>query len=450
MISFLKNRFVNLTPFQVIFLGFVIIVGIGALLLQFPFSSQQHHHEPWIDAFFTATSAVTTTGLIIVDTGSYYSLTGQLIILSLIQIGGLGYMILITLFTYLIRKEPSLNIKSLLRESLAGTTLGGIKRFVGSTILFTILFELGSAVLLSLFYLKQYTAVHAFYLGLFHSISAFCTAGFSLFPNSFEVYKDNISLNILLDIICITGGIGFFVIQDFNLYFLKKLKHNVHAKLSMHSKLVSIITLFLITFGCFILFFDTNLSAIIPLKEKILAISFQTISATSTTGFNTVEIGGLGQDALFIIIILMFIGASPGGTGGGIKTTSLGAMVFHLIGLLKGQVNTNAFKKEIPREAIDKSFAIAILAFLLITGVSLTLILTERISFLKILFETVSAFGTVGLSTGITSQLSFVGKILIIITMFVGRIGVLTLGYSLLGRPKPADFRYPAGILYIG
>ena len=359
-------------------------------------------------------------------------------------------MILIILFTYLFRKEPSINIKNLLHESLAGTTLGGVKKFVRSTIIFTFIFELCSALLLSLFFLKQHSIISALYLGLFHSISAFCTAGFSLFSDSFELFKNNILLNIIIDIICITGGIGFFVLQDFNLFFLKKLKRHLYAKLTMHTKLVLILTIFLIISGYIILSLDTNISIINPIKEKVLVTSFQTISATSTTGFNTVEIGNLGQEGLFIIIILMFIGASPGGTGGGIKTTSFGAMLYHLLGLLKNRVSTNAFKKEIPKEAIDKSFAIGIMAFLLITAATMILILTEKMSFIKLLFETVSAFGTVGLSTGITSHLSNIGKTVIIITMFIGRIGVLTLGYSLLGKPKPANFRYPAGIIYIG
>jgi len=284
---------------------------------------------------------------------------------------------------------------------------------------------------------------------LFHSVSAFCTAGFGLFADSFMSEYNNPGVNIVLAIMSIAGAIGFFVMKDVYSYLRLAIRKDNSRRLTVHSKLALTLSIMLMLFGSIlILIFEKESN--LPAGDRIMTSIFQSISASTTTGFNTVDIGALASTSLFIMIILMFIGASPGGTGGGIKTTTFGAIILFIYALLRGKEEAHIFGRQISRETIDKALAIGVIAVSLVTLDMAVLISTERATFLNILFEVISAIGTVGLSTGITSSLTTVGKLVIIITMLIGRVGILAVGFSLFGRPEPDHFRWAEEELYIG
>ena len=440
----------KLTPFQILLIGFIGMIGIGAILLTLPIASSQNTHQSFIDALFTATSAVTTTGLVVVDTGTYYSLFGQLVILTLIQVAALGYTVFIALIVLGLGGRLSFNGRMLLRDSMNRPTSIDIIKFAKLVILFTLSFELIGAAVLSFLWTRHTAMPEAIYKGIFHSISAFCTAGFSLFSNSFTSYGGGITFNIVVAIICITGGIGFFVLYDIYTLGKKTLRHEVPRRLSVHTKFVLLLTIVLITLGAIVIFFAEG-KALSPLPGKrFLSAVFQSMTASTTAGFNTVPIGTMAATSLFAIIFLMFVGASPGGTGAGIKTTSFGIMLLFLFSFLKGREDINLFKRRIPPANIRSVFAITLSAIFWIMIAILVLTVTEKAAFLNILFEVVSALGNVGLSTGITSTLSSAGKIVISIVMLVGRMGPLAIGFSLIGKPRPVAFRYAETDILVG
>jgi len=359
-------------------------------------------------------------------------------------------MVFIALIAYHIlgRKLP-LRYGMMLQESLAGVPLGKAKELVKTVFLFTFLFEFIGAVILSLYWMREFSVSRAIYLGIFHSVSAFCTAGFGLFPDSFISYQGNLLVNLIISILCVAGGIGFFVLHDIYSLFVKTITHIRPRRLSIHSKLVLVLSISLVVIGVGVIFISERGLSSLPLGRRVLISAFQAISASTTTGFNTIDIGAMTNTSLFIMIVLMFIGASPGGTGG-IKTTTFGVMLLFSWALLKGKRDVNIFNRRIPTGIVNKAFVLSLMAILLITLDLVILTTTEKASFLKILFEIVSAFGTVGLSTGITSSLSTIGKIIISITMLVGRVGPLAIGFSLIGRPKWAAFRYTEEEVFVG
>jgi trk system potassium uptake protein TrkH len=437
----------QLTPFQSLTLGFVILIFVGTILLTLPIATASHKPNSFINALFTATSAVSTTGLVVVDTGSFYSLFGQIIILILFQIGGLGYMILIVLIAYLVGKKLSIRDKMTFRESIAGISYSDIKQFTKVILLFTIFFELIGAILLSIIWAQEFSLPYAIYAGVFHSISAFCTAGFSIFANSFVPYYHNLAINIIISVISVAGGLGFFVLNDIRNLVHRKLSE---PRLSVHSKLALTMTVILIVVGFLVIFFTDKRFSLFPLKDRILTACFQIVSAASTTGFNSIDIALMSLPSLFTIIILMFIGSSPGGTGGGIKTTTFGLIICFVSGLLKGKTDVNLYEHTIPLENIKRALAIFVIALLWIMVAVLILTITEHSSLLNILFEVTSGFGTVGLSTGLTPYLSLIGKIVISVTMLFGRIGPLAIGYALVGKIKPARYKSVEGSVFIG
>lgn len=449
MIS-LQKLLQKVTPAQSLLIGFILIILIGSSLLTLPFASSKGISQPFIDALFTATSAVSTTGLVVVDTGGFYSIFGQIVILVLIQIGGLGYMVFIVLMAYIFGRRVSLETEKTLQESLAGPPVGEIKKFVKAVIFYTFLIEFIGAVILSLYWMREFPLSRSIYLGIFHSISAFCTAGVGLFSDSFVSYQDSVVINTIIPCLCFAGGIGFFVLYDIHAFLGKTIKHLQPRRLSIHSKLALILSIVLMVVGTGIIFASESGFSSLPLGHRLLRSAFQSITASTTTGFNTIDIGAMSSTSLFTMIVLMFIGASPGGTGGGIKTTTFGLMLLILSAQLRRREDVNLFDRRISYETINKAFAIGVMAILLVILDTVILTFTEKASFLEILFEVVSAFGTVGLSTGITPNLSTVGKIIIIITMLTGRLGPLTIGFSLFGKPKRVDFRFAEGEVFAG
>lgn len=438
------------TPAQSLLIGFILIILIGSILLTLPVASSKGVSQPFIDALFTASSAISTTGLTVVDIGSFYSLFGQIVILLIIQIGGLGYMVFIVLISYILSRRLALSSRMTFQESLAGAPLSDVKKFAKAVVLFTFVFEFLGAAILSLYWMREFSLSRSIYLGIFHSISGFCTAGFGLFPDNLISIQRSVLTNLTVDILCFAGAIGFFVLYDIHNLFIKIINHVRPQRLSIHSKLALGVSITLMAIGTGIIFISERWPQSFPLGHRLVSSAFQSISASTTTGFNTIDIGVMSSTSLFMLIVLMFIGASPGGTGGGIKTTTFGVMLLSLIALLRGRKNVNIFKRQISLDVINKAFAIGLMAILLVILDTVILTAIEKASFLQIFFEIASAWGNVGLSTGITSALSTVGKIIISTTMLIGRLGPLAIGFSLIGRPKRVAFRYAEGEVFVG
>lgn len=441
----------SMSSFQVIVAGFAIVTLSGTLLLTLPQSTRDGQGQGFTDALFMATSAISTTGLVVADPGSYYTVFGQITIIAIVQIGGLGYMVFIVMAGYLLHRSPSLTLRKLMRDSLAGTQLADMKRFVKLTLVYTFTAEAAGGLILACFWFEDCSALHALYLGLYHSISAFCTAGFSLFPDSLMSMRDNIPFNLIIDLICLIGGIGFFVLYDIHSVIRKRIGKIFPHRFSLHTKLVLYTTLILTGLSTILLVFNKQEFTTVPgFSSRLLSSSFQVISASTTTGYNSIDIGSMQPSSLFLIAILMFIGASPGSTGGGIKTSTLAVMFLYMSAILHGRNKVGTFRRQLSSETVNTAFAASSLAIVVISVSLFILCQTQTMDFSKLFFETVSAFGNAGLSTGITSALTSGGKYIIILLMFIGRIGVLTVGYSLMANTHANEMNYPVDEVYIG
>ncbi|MEG6586495.1 TrkH family potassium uptake protein [Dendrosporobacter sp. 1207_IL3150] len=437
----------RLTPYQILALGFAGIILVGSLLLMTPAASATGETLDFIDALFTATSAVCVTGLVVVDTGTYFSQFGQLVIILLIQVGGLGIMTMATLMALLMRKKIQLRERLVMQEALNQLTVAGIVRLTKYVIQASLVIEfIGGTILAFKWYLDY--GLKGIYFGYWHAVSAFCNAGFDLFGEyrSLTGYVDDITINVTVGILIILGGIGFAVVAD----IWENRKFNAF---SLHTKVVLVTSMFLIVFGTIVIFvLEYNNSATmgdLSLKGKILASFFQSVS-TRTAGYNTVNIPDLRVATLFFVIILMFIGASPASTGGGVKTTTFAVLTSAIWSLIRGKNDAELFQRRISQEIIYKSFSVVFIAAALVIFIAMMLSISENFPFMSILFEVVSAFGTVGLSTGITPSLTEVGKLWIILTMFAGRVGPVTLALALALKNKKQAIQYPVGKITIG
>ena len=436
----------GLSPNQILVLGFLGIIIIGTYLLRLPVASSGGKSIELLDAVFTATSATCVTGLIVLDTGNDFSIFGQWVILILFQIGGLGIMTFSTMFAFLLGRKISLRQRLIIQESLNQFSVGGLVRLAKYIIVFTIFFEGLGTVFLYLHW-HQLAGIHnPFFLSFFHAVSAFCNAGFSLFSDSLEQFNLNIGINLIFSILIVFGGIGFLVLVE--LFEFPK-----RQRLSLHSKMVLVVTIILIVIGTLGIFLleRNNSDTLQPLmlKGRILGSLFQSTTAR-TAGFNTIPIGQLGNATLFLIIVLMFIGASPTSTGGGIKTTTFSIAFLWMYYTLKGRRHLYLFCRQISNKILSNAWAILMLSMSWIFITTLLISYFEEFDFIELLFEIVSAFGTVGLSTGITSQLSPAGKIIIILTMFLGRLGPLSLALSLIVDRHPESIQYPEEHVMVG
>jgi len=437
------------TPYQLIVLGYLLITVIGAFLLFLPISSAKGTYQSFLDALFLATSGISTTGLSVVDIGSYYSLFGQIVLMCIFQIGGIGYMTFIVFMMYLLGVKASIKTSIVAKESLAGANAELFRRFFLTVLLYTFIFEFSGAVILALFWTREYPLGHSIYLGIFHSISAFCTAGFSVFPDSLMKYQYNTLVNITIIVVSLAGGIGFFVLKDMNGYIIKKFKKQYPCRLTLHTKIVLIVTCIVVLAGTIVIFLSEIWPKTIGNYEKILASLFQAVSASTTDGYNTIDIGKMSAVSLTTIMFLMFVGASPGSTGGGIKTTTLAIVLIFLYSELQGR-KSNVFKREISDRCIHDAIVV-FSCFMLVAFLAITILtITEKTSYIQILFETYSALGNTGLSTGITSSLSKIGRLVLIITMFIGRVGPLVIAYAIFSNSKQLDFRYPKEDVFVG
>ncbi len=427
---------------------FLSAILIGTLLLMLPFSTQGRSIS-FENALFTSASAVTVTGLIVVDTPSYFTFFGKLVILILLQFGGLGFMTVSTLIILLVGKSISLTDKFRIENEFTSGSYKNISDLVKKIFFMTIIFEAAGSMIL-FFQFSELALKERIFSSVFHSISAFCNAGFSVFENSFESYHSRTGINVTLMVLIIAGGIGFLVLNE--IYLLARGKIKKISRLSLHSKLVIITSLLLIVIGFGLIFIEEllNKSNTLSLKNKILTSLFQSVTAR-TAGFNTINLNLYASASVFILLTLMFIGASPGSTGGGVKTSSLGMVFAYLRSRIRNRENIDLFYRHIPSKTIEKSFMVIFLALSLIC-LSFVLLLSFEKEFkvIELLFETISAFGTVGLSMGVTAKLSLASKIVIIITMFIGRIGPLTILVALSKRESKGDYQYPEENIMIG
>ncbi|KQX45246.1 MULTISPECIES: TrkH family potassium uptake protein [unclassified Paenibacillus] len=447
-----KMNIWRLTPPQILVLGFAAIIFLGAGLLTLPFASATGHSIAFIDALFTATSATCVTGLVVVDTGSAYTMFGQIVIVSLIQIGGLGFMTMSTLIAFAFRKKITLKERLVLQEAFNQGSMEGIVRLIRKVIIYSLSIEAIAAVIFTIRWTFDLGFTKALYFGIWHAISMFNNAGFDLFGTvdapfvSLTGYVNDFVVNFVAMALIVLGGIGFIVMSDLMDYKTKK-------KLSLHSKVVLSMTGFLIVFGAIIIFiFEyTNIRTMgsLDLGGKILASFFQSV-APRTAGPNTVDIGALRQASQFFIVILMFIGASPGSTGGGIKTTTFTILISAIVTMIRGKEDIVIFRYRLAKDRILKAITLTMMALFLVIIVTMLLSTTEDAQLLKILFEVTSAFGTVGLTMGLTPELTTFGKILISLTMFAGRLGPITLAYALQPKQEKELFRYPEGKITIG
>jgi trk system potassium uptake protein TrkH len=442
----------ELTPPQILVIGFAVIIFIGALLLSTPIASASGQPLPFLDALFTATSATCVTGLVVVDTGTYFTTFGQVVIMLLIQVGGLGFMTMATLISFVLKKRISLKERLILQEAMNQGSMEGIVRLIRKVILYSLTIEFVAAVIFAVRWSMDMSPGTAIYYGIFHAVSFFNNAGFDLFGSitgpfsSLTSFVDDPVVNIVSMGLIILGGLGFVVISD--LLELRKKR-----RLSLHSKVVLSATASLILIGAIVIFaFEfTNPKTLGSLNwsGKILGSFFQSVTPR-TAGANTLDIGGLRQATQFFIIILMFIGASPGSTGGGIKTTTFTILIGAMIAMIRGKEDIVFFRHRLGKDRILKAITLTMIALFLVIFVAMILSTTERHSFLMILFEVTSAFGTVGLTMGLTSDLTVFGKVMIAMMMFIGRLGPLTLAYALGPKTEKELYRYPEGKITIG
>lgn len=441
----LKDTF---TPIQLLTIGFCLLSFFGAVLLSLPISSVNGQYTSFVDSLFTSMSAVTTTGLIVVDTGTYFNRFGQTIIMILFQIGGLGYMIFISLAVLGLAGKISMSNRILLRESISRPTKVDLVKFAKVLVLSTILIEVVGVLFLTIYWSKYFLFGDALFSALFHSISAFTTAGFSIYTDSFMKYSTSITLNIIILSLMLLGSLGFFVLYDLAIFF--KPKKNRLRRLSTHTKLILYLTFILTLIGSTVIYFAENWQSTFTIIDKLLISLFQASSASTTAGFNSVDIGLMSMASLFIIIILMYIGAGPGGTAGGIKQTTFGVILLSVYNQLTGRENVSALKRRIAEGTIKRALSIAALALLWFIFAVLLLTFTEKKEFIQIIFEVGSALGTVGLSAGITPDLTMFGKVVIIVTMLIGRVGPLGIALSVLRRKKVTSYKYPEDEILVG
>ncbi|MDU1847745.1 MAG: TrkH family potassium uptake protein [Niallia nealsonii] len=440
----MKFKYIKLNPSQLLVLVFLFFIILGTMLLKLPFSTT--NSISWIDAFFTATSAMTVTGLAVVDTGTAYTIFGQSIILVLIQVGGLGIMSFAVLIFMMLGKKIGFKERVIVQQALNQTSLGGIIRLVRNLFIYSFTTEIIAMLILAIGWVPEYGWGKGMYYSLFHSISAFNNAGFSTWSDSLMGFVGDPLVNIVITFLFIVGGIGFTVLSD--IWYKRSYK-----KLSIHSKLMLAGSLVLNLLAMLIIFSleyrnPNTLGTLHSLGDKLWASYFQAVTPR-TAGFNTLDIGNLHEATITFMLLLMFIGAGSASTGGGIKLTTFLVIILSVSTFLRENNQVTIGNRAIKEKVIFKSLAIlSISIFLIFLGVFI-LNITETEPFLKILFEVISAFGTVGLSMGITGDLSNIGKIIIILIMFFGKLGPLTLAFS-LAKPRQEKIRYPSEDILTG
>lgn len=436
----------HMTSFQLIIMGFAGVILLGTVLLMLPFSSAEKVITPFHEALFTATSAVCVTGLVVKDTGSYWSLAGQTIILALIQIGGLGVVTVAASVSLLSGKKISLMQRSTMQNAISAPKVGGIVRLTRFILRGTFLIEAAGTVLLLPVFMGDY-GKKGIWMSVFHSISAFCNAGFdilgtdsSMFP-SLTRYSGNILINLVIMLLIITGGIGFLTWDDI---YTNKLNFKRYR---MQSKIILMTTACLILFPT-VFFYICDLTNL-PMEKRLLAAAFQSVT-TRTAGFNTINISEMSEASKAVMILLMLIGGSPGSTAGGMKTTTFSVLILNAIATFRSQENAGAFGRRLEYHVIKNAATIAMLYFALFFGGGIAISVYEGLPLLDCLYEAASAVGTVGLTLGITPELHVFSQVVLIILMYLGRVGGLTLIYAVFSGRNKGNAKLPLEKITVG
>ncbi len=440
----------RMSRIQVIALGFLIIIVAGVLLLKLPVATRSGESTDWLTAIFTATSATCVTGLVVVDTYTYWSAFGQLVILCLIQIGGLGFMSIGIFLLVFFRRKVGLSQRGLMQESVNALQVGGMVRLVKIIVLGTVIVELCGALILSIRFIPLLGVRTGIYYSVFHAISAFCNGGFDLMGR-FEEYSSLVMfygdgiVNFTIMALIIIGGMGFLVWQDILANGRNVRKYRLHTKIV----LMMTVSVLVVTTVLFMIFEWNNTMADMNLKEKIYASMFSSVTAR-TAGFNSVDTAALTDSSKLLTILLMFMGGSPGSTAGGIKTTTMVVIGLYLWSNMRNATGCNIFGRRLDDEVIKKASLVFYINMMLAVGAALIVCSLENMDFIDILFEVFSAIGTVGMTTGITRDLCTVSKLVLILLMYCGRIGSMTFAMSFIEKRKNAPVKFPVEKITVG
>lgn len=440
------HRHYRLSGSQTILLGFVILILAGAVLLMLPISSRSGEWTGFIDALFTSASASCVTGLVVYDTWSHWNWFGQLIILSLIQIGGMGVVTMTTLLSRIVGRKLGLQARATMQEAVSAPNLSEVLKYTKFICIGTVIFELAGAVLMSPVFIAEYGPLKGIWLSLFSSISAFCNAGFDLNGeygpfSSMVPYMDNPLIVIVLVILILTGGLGFLTWMDIKKHGLKFYKYSTQSKLIIFMEIVLVLVpMVYLWFGEY---------EDLPYGQRFLASLFQAVTPR-TAGFNTTDYNSFSDTGVIITIILMLIGGAPGSTAGGMKITTIAILFFTMITVFKREKSPAIFKRRITTEAVYGAIAVFMLDVMLAVFAAMAVSRIEGVGYLKALFETASAVATVGLSMGITPRLTIASKIILIVIMYIGRVGGLTLVFAAITRRSTVNKQYPADNIAVG
>ena len=441
----------NLSSAQTMALGYFLVIFGGAWLLMLPFATRAGQSTSFLTALFTATSSTCVTGLVVVDTSIHWTLFGQIVILLMIQVGGLGFMTMGVLFAMFLRKKISLGTRSLVQESMNANQISGMVKMVRFVVKGTIIIEVTGAILLAIRFIPRVGLIKGIYYGIFHSISAFCNAGFDLmgyYSGEYASLSDYVGdplVNLVIMALIIIGGIGFFVWND--IY-----RHKFHwKKYALHTKIALSMTFFLIVVGTILLYFleKNNTLAGMNTGEGILASMFGSVTAR-TAGFNTTDTGALTSTSKLVTILLMFIGGSPGSTAGGVKTVSVFVLMVYVWSNLRGERGCNAFGRRLDDENIKKASNVMMINLIMAMLAAVAISAMQTIPMEDIMFEIFSAIGTVGMSTGITRDLNSVSRVIIILLMYCGRVGGMSFAMSFAEKKKVPPVKLPTEKVMIG
>ncbi len=442
----LKSIKWKLTSAQVIILGFAAVILGGSFLLMLPFAKQGTGSATFLEALFTATSAVCVTGLIVQDTATYWSVFGQIVILILIQIGGLGVVTVASLISMKSGKKISLMQRSTMQESISAPQVGGIVRLTVFILKMTVFFELVGAVCLATVFIPQVGLLKGVWYSLFHSISAFCNAGFDLMGinapySSLTAFSDNTMINLTIMLLIVIGGIGFLTWED---VVTKKLQIK---KYRMQSKVILSVSAFLIVVPA-IYFYLFEFSEMFG-KERVLNSLFQSVT-TRTAGFNTADLTKISETGILLMCLLMLVGGSPGSTAGGMKTTTLAVLFGNMISVFRRREHVHFYGRRVPEETVRNAAAILSMYLFLCVGGAMAISKMEGIPMITCLFETASAVGTVGLTLGITPELGTVSRLILILLMYLGRVGGLTVIFATVTGTRTGGAKYPQEKMTVG
>ena len=436
---------ISLNPPLVLSLGFAILISIGGILLSLPFFTKSGQATDLIDSFFVAASASCVTGLTPVNTLEHWNTYGHVLLIILIQIGGLGVMSLASIIPLILGKKIGMKSRQILKEQLNVESLEGMIVLFKYVLIFTFGTEILGAILLSIRFVPIYGMGEGIWISIFHSISAFCNAGFDILGDSIYPLRDDLLVNLTLSFLVIVGGLGFVVTSEL-------FRRRSFKKISTHSKLVLMMTAILLFLGTVVFYFLERRGGVLAeesLKGSILESFFQSVVAR-TAGFYSVDLSKIKDSTALMLMGLMFVGGSPGSTAGGIKTTTLGVLILSTAAVIRGENEPVVFGRHIGTDVIRKALAIFLVSFGIVLSVSFILTITENAGLVDIMYETVSALATVGASKGLTADLSRVGKILITICMYLGRLGPMTMAFAFGMKVKKSPIRYPESFISIG